>query len=125
MLPDFDDWIREEFARGPFTALILVLDVGDETVEPVASTYLHVIGDEIGWAAMRDMLKGAPNRWNAAAFFVSRGEKGGPVPDRVAKVRLLDTEERVRADRLTLNDSAFFDARGRRMIVEEADVTRH
>jgi hypothetical protein len=125
MLPDFDDWIREEFARGPFTALILVLDVGDETVEPVASTYLHVIGDEIGWATMRDMLKGAPNRWNAAAFFATRGEKGGPVADMLAKVRLLDTEERVRADRLVLNDSAFFDAKGRRMIVEEADVTRH
>jgi hypothetical protein len=125
MLPDFNDWIGEEFAHGPFTALILVLDVGDETVEPLASTYLHVIGDEIDWKAMHRLLSGAPHKWNAAAFFVSRNEHGGPVADRLAKLRLADTEEKVKADRLELNNSAFFDRSGRRMMIEEAEPPKH
>lgn len=125
MLPDFDDWIVEEFARGPFTALILVFEVGDDSVDPVASTYLHIIGDEVDWAAMRRLLKGAPNRWNAVAFFVSRDPKTGPISDRLAKLRLLDTEERVKGNRLELNQSAFFDNRGRRMQVEEAGEVKH
>jgi hypothetical protein len=125
MLPDFNEWIREEFERGPFTALILVLEIGKDTVEPVASTYLHVIGDEVRWDAMRKMLDGAPHKWNAAAFFVTRNENGAPVADRLAKVRLADTEQKVKADRLELNNSAFFDRRGRRMRVEEAGPTRH
>jgi hypothetical protein len=125
MLPDFDEWIGQEFARGPFTALILVLQIGEDSVEPVASTYLHVIGDEVDWAAMRRLLDGAPHQWNAAAFFVSRGEAGGPVADRLAKIRLADMEEKVKADRLELNNAGFFDNRGRRMMVEEALPTRH
>lgn len=125
MPPDFDQWIAEEFARGPFTALILVLDVGEESIEPVASTYLHVIGDDVDWRAMRRLLRGAPHQWNAAAFFASRAEKGGPVPDRLARLRLMDTEERVRADRLELNNAAFFNGEGRRMRVEEIEPTRH
>lgn len=123
MLPDFDEWIAEEFARGPFTVLILVLDIGELTAEPVASTYLHVIGDEVRWAEMRKMLSGAPNKWNAAAFFPSR-EAGGPVADRIARVRLLDVEERVNADRLELNKGAFFDRKGRRMLIEEAEASK-
>ncbi len=125
MSADFDKWIVDEFARGPFTALILVLDIGEETVEPVASTYLHVIGDEVGWADMRKMLNGAPHKWNAAAFFASRNTGAGPVPDSLAKVRLLDIEERVTADRLELNNGAFFDKRGRRMVVEEIGGPKH
>jgi len=119
MQADFHQWIAEEFTRGPFTALILVLDIEELTAEPVASTYLHVIGDEVHWADMRKLLGGAPHKWNAAAFFPSR-EKGGPVPDRLAKVRLLDLEERVGANRLELNNGAFFDKKGRRMQIEEA-----
>ena len=125
MPADFDEWIVEEFARGPFTALVLVVEIGKDTVEPVASTYLHVIGNEVEWSTMRAMLRGAPHQWNAVAFFVSRGEDGGAIPDRLAKLRLLDAEERVRADRLELNNGAFFDRNGRRMLVEEVDATRH
>lgn len=120
MLSNFNEWIVEEFAGGPFTALIIVLAIGEETVEPVASTYLHVIGDEVEWRAMLKMLSGAPGKWNAVAFFVSRGA-GGPVPDAVAKIRLLEQEELVRADRLELNHGAFFDKKGRRMMIEELD----
>ena len=125
MLVDFDQWISEEFGRGPFTALILVLEIGERTVEAVASTYLHVLGNEIDWPTMKGLLSGAPHRWNAAAVFASRDETGGPVPDRLAKLRLADTEERVRADRLELNRGAFFNSDGRRMTVEEEDATRH
>ncbi len=125
MLADFNEWIAEEFAHGPFTALILVVDIGDETIEPVASTYLHIIGDEVDWSAMRGLLKGAPNKWNAAAFFVSRDGTSGPISDRLAKLRLLDTEERVRVDRMELNKGAFFDISGRRMQVEEMGETKH
>lgn len=119
---DFDEWIAEEFGRGPFTALILVLDIGAQTAEPVASTYLHVIGDDVRWADMSKMLAGAPNKWNAVAFFPSR-DMGGPVADRIAKVRLLDVEERVNADRLELNKGAFFDRKGRRLEIEEAEAS--
>lgn len=120
MLADFDEWIAEEFARGPFTALVLVLQIGELTAEPVASTYFHVIGDEVRWKEMRGLLAGAPNKWNAVAFFASR-DKSGPVADRIAKVRLLDVEERVNADRLELNKGAFFDKQGRRMQIEVAE----
>jgi hypothetical protein len=123
MRADFDEWIAGEFGRGPFTALILVLQVGELTAEPVASTYLHVIGDEVRWADMRKLLGGAPNKWNAVAFFASR-DKGGPVPDRIAKVRLLDVEERVNADRLELNKGAFFDKKGRRLEIEAAETPK-
>jgi hypothetical protein len=120
MLADFNDWIVDEFERGPFTAMIIVLMIGAETVEPVASTYLHVIGDEVDWRDMRRMLNGAPKKWNAVAFFASR-EGNGPVPDLLAKVRLLEIEERVQGNRLELNNGAFFDTKGRRMLVEELE----
>ncbi len=120
MLADFDEWITEEFAHGSFTALIIVVDVDEAAVEPVASTYLHVIGDDIEWRDMHKMLSGAPGRWNAVGFFASRGASG-PVADGLAKVRLAELEERVRGNRLELNSGAFFDDRGRRMLVEEMD----
>ena len=47
---DFDTWLAGRFADGgAFTALIVILSAAGTAVEPVASTYAHVIGSDIAW----------------------------------------------------------------------------
>jgi hypothetical protein len=115
----FDEWVREEFGKGPFTVLVMLVQIGDASVEPVASTFLHVIGDDIDWFAMKAMLERAPHPWHGAAFFPARLAEPGPISDELARLRLYDLKERVTADRLVLNEAAFFDGLGRRMKIEE------
>jgi hypothetical protein len=117
----FDEWIRDEFGKGPFTALIMLVEIGEETVEPVASTYLHVIGDDIDWFAMKEMLDRAPHVWQGVAFFPERLSDTGPISNELARLRLNDLKEQVTADRLTLNGGAFFDGLGRKIKVEAAE----
>lgn len=121
----FDEWVQEEFAKGPFTALIMLVEIGNESVEPVASTFLHVVGDEIDWFAMKGMLDGAPHPWHGAAFFPARLPAAGPISDDLARLRLLDLKEQVTANRLALNDGAFFDGLGRALKVEAAEGETH
>lgn len=116
----FDEWVQEEFGKGPFTVLIMLVEIGDESVEPVASTFLHVIGDEIDWFAMKAMLDQAPHTWHGAAFFAARLAEPGPISDELARLRLHDLKQKVMEDRLALNSGAFFDVLGRLMKVEEA-----
>ena len=120
----FDEWLREEFGKGPFTVLIMLVEIGDESVEPVASTFLHVIGDEIDWFAMKAMLGQAPHAWHGAAFFPARLPEPGPISDELARLRLYDLKGKVTADRLTLNNGAFFDGLGRLMKIEESPRQR-
>jgi hypothetical protein len=117
----FDEWVREEFGKGPFTMLIMLVEIGEESVEPVASTFLHVIGDEVDWFAMKAMLDQAPHAWQGAAFFPARLAEPGPISDELARLRLFDLKMQVTADRLALNGGAFCDRLGRLMKVEAAD----
>jgi hypothetical protein len=118
----FDEWVEEEFGKGPFTVLIMLVEIGDDSVEPLASSFLHVIGDEIDWFAMKAMLDRAPHPWNGAAFFPARLAEPGPITDELARLRLQDLQQQVNADRLTLNAGAFFDSLGRSLKIEAADA---
>jgi len=120
MARHFDEWVQEEFRKGPFTVLVMLVEIGGESVEPVASTFLHVIGDDIDWFAMKGMLDQAPHPWHGAAFFPARLAEPGPISDELARLRLHDLKRQVTADRLTLNSGAFFDGLGRLMKIEEA-----
>lgn len=116
---DFDRWLSKLFRKGPFTALIVLVKIAEPKVEPLRSTFVHVIGDEIDWGDIVLMLRGAGVNWDGAAFFPTR-EGGGLVPDETARARLRELEGALRENRLVLNDGAFFDVWGRTLKVEEA-----
>ena len=116
----FDEWVREEFRKGPFTVLVMLVEIGYESVDPVASTFFHVIGDDIDWLAMKATLDQAPHPWHGAAFFPARIAERGTISEELARLRLHDLEQQVIEDRLVLNTGAFFDVLGRVMKIEEA-----
>ncbi|HMK81897.1 MAG TPA: hypothetical protein VK438_19750 [Xanthobacteraceae bacterium] len=118
---DFDRWIVEEFARtGAFTALAVLVAIGETTVTPLASTYFNVIGDETGWGEITVMFAGAGRDWDGASFYPATAAGGGPLDNPNARLKLRALEARLDDDRLVLNEGYFFDKRGRRMQVEEA-----
>jgi hypothetical protein len=120
---EFDDWIVAEFAtRGSFTALVVLVEIGERSVTPLASTYLNVIGTEIDWLEIRALFAGAGVQWDGASFFPMTAPEGGPLDNEAARARLRDIEARVKAERLTLNEGFFFDRHGQRMMVEEIPV---
>lgn len=122
---DFDAWLRTMFARvGPFTALIVLVRIAEPRVELLRSTHLHVIGDEVAWPDLLGMFAGAGVAWDGAAFFPTQGAAGGPAPDGVARGRLRELEEKLRENRLLLNDGAFFDAFGRSLRIDEVPAQR-
>jgi hypothetical protein len=122
---DFDAWLGRSFARlGSFTALVVLVRIEEPRPEPLASTFLHVIGDEADWNGMRRLFAGAGVDWDGAAFFPTQGSGGGPAPDAVARERLRELEARLRRDRLILNEGEFFDVWGRSLKVEEVPSTR-
>jgi hypothetical protein len=117
-ITDFDDWLVETFARvGSFTMLIVLVEIGDTTVSPLASSYLHVIGDETRWSDMLALLSGAGASWNGAAFF--QADRGGLVEDGTARQRLASLARHLEKDRSLLAHSEFFNAQGLRLKIEE------
>lgn len=119
--PDFDEWIVEEFAsRGAFTALVVLVQIGERTVTPVSSTYLNVIGPDIDWLEIVALFAGAGVHWDGASFYPMTAPDGGPLDNASARIGLRAIEARVKAERLALNEGFFFDRHGRRMMVEEA-----
>jgi hypothetical protein len=122
-LTDFDRWLASEYAAGArsgFTAFVILAKIGKKDVTPLCSTYLHVVGDEIGWGEVCDLFAGSGMAWDAAAFFVRRDARtGGPLDNASARVLLIEQEAKVAADRLAINEGRFFDVWGRRMSVEE------
>ncbi|KFC68461.1 hypothetical protein FG93_03724 [Bosea sp. LC85] len=116
---DFDAWLAKAFRKGPFTALIVLIRIAEPKVEPLRSTYVHVIGDEIDWGDIILMFRSAGVNWDAVAFFPTRGEKGGLLDDALARTRLRSLEDGLERDRLVLNHGELFDAWGRRMRVNE------
>jgi hypothetical protein len=120
-VPEFNDWIVSEFAdRGAFTALVVLVEIGERSVTPLASTYLNVIGTEVGWLEIQALFVGAGVKWDGASFYPATAPEGGPLDNAAARERLRAIEERVKAERLALNEGFFFDRHGRRMMVEEA-----
>ena len=118
---DFERWLAREFgATGPFTALVILVEIAGPQVTPLCSTYFNVIGAEVDWGEIVTMFAGAGRSWDGAAFFPSVAADGGPVDNPTARLRLRELEARVDADRLVLDQGHFFDAWGRRMKIEEA-----
>jgi hypothetical protein len=120
---DFDDWLVETFARvGSFTMLIVLVEIGETSVSLLASSYLHVIGNETRWTDMTDLLSGSSVPWNGAAFF--QGDRGGLVDDATARQRLLSLTRHLEKDRSLLTHSEFFNAQGLRLEIEETGTHR-
>lgn len=116
---DFEAWLAETHAAtGDFTALIVLLRIGDTQVSPICSTYVNVIGPEVSWGDMTTMLAGAGQPWDGVAFFAEQ-ERGRPLDNPTARTRLRLLEQRVDDDRLVLNEGQFFDGWGRRMRIDE------
>jgi hypothetical protein len=114
---DFDEWLVLTFAgTGGFTVLIVLLDIGEMTAGPLASSYVHVIGDEIRWPDMVRLFEGAGAAWNGAAFF--QADRAGLVTDAVARQRLEELMRHIEGDRSLLKHAEFFDARGLRLKIE-------
>lgn len=121
---DFDTWLAGRFAEGgAFTALIVIMAMTEKTVEPIASTYAHVIGGDIAWPEMARLLDGSGKDWDAVVIFAAAMEDGGAVPDESARLTLRRIEEEILRDRRTINAGHFFDRLGRRMTLEEVGTT--
>ena len=121
-LTRFDDWVAHEFGRtGGFTALVVLVDIGELSVTPLKSTWFHIIGGDIDWAGVAGLLAGSGVDWHGALFASRSAEPdgGGPVADTVARHELQDLTERLQEDRLVLNENHFFDRWGRRLRIEE------
>lgn len=117
---DFEGWITDEFAaRGAFTTLVILVEIGEAAVTPLSSTYLSVIGDDVGWLEILALFAGARVSWDGAAFFAVTAPEGGPLDNAIARTWLRDLERRVAEERLTLNEGQFFDRAGQRLMVEE------
>jgi hypothetical protein len=117
-LTDFDDWLVRTYARvGAFTVLVILVDIGESSVTPLRSSYLHVVGDEIRWPEMALLFDGAGVSWSGAAFF--QADRDGLVLDDEAKRRLASLVRHLNEDRKILNDGEFFDPNGLRLKLEE------
>lgn len=116
---DFELWLAEEFGRtGSFTALVVLVTISAETVLPLCSTYLHVVGLEIDWNEIVVLFAGAGHDWDGAAFFAHTAPDGGPLDNPTARLRLRELEGAIDADPLVLNQGRLFDKWGRRLKVE-------
>ncbi len=116
---DLIAWMRTQFREaGAYTALIILVRIEGASVTPQASSYLHVIGDEIDWPELRQMLSRSGVPWNGVALFPAARD-GGPLPDHVARLQLNELQARVNLDRLTIaEEGQFFDDQGRRLKLE-------
>lgn len=115
---DFKTWIDAELAEsGAFTALVVLVKIGERSVTPVVSTYVNVAA-EIDWPEVVTLFQGVGIPWDGASFFPATAPDGGPLDDAAARARLIEIEQRVRAERLALNEGFFFDRHGQRIMVE-------
>jgi hypothetical protein len=115
---DFDEWLARTFAATDgFTMLIVLVEIGETTIEPLGSSYLHVIGDETRWPDIVRMFESSGVDWNGAAFF--QADRAGLVADPVARQRLQSLVRHLKGDRSLFKHSELFDARGLRLKIEE------
>ncbi len=114
---DFDEWMARTFGRGPFTMLIVLVAIGETSVTPLRSSYLHVIGDEARWPEMARLFDASGAGWDGVAMF--QADRGGLIADEIAKRRLAELTRHLERDRAILNQGAFFDRRGLNLKLEE------
>jgi len=115
---DFDDWLVDTFGRvGSFTMLIVLVEIGETSISLLASSYLHVIGNETRWADMTDLLSRADVPWSGAAFF--QGDRAGLIDDATARQRLSSLTRHLKRDPSIFKNAEFFNAQGLRMRIDE------
>ena len=120
MKSDFEQWLSAQFAdSGPFTLFVVLVRIAGDEVEPLKSSYAHLIGDEMTWREMQRLLDHASTAWDGVAFFVGLGHAGGPLPDAAAARKLREVEADVKADPLAFNRGRFFDRMGRHLRIDE------
>ena len=104
---DFEAWLAAEFARrGPFTALVLLVERDGERFEPICSCYLNVVGTEFDWGEAMVLLSGAGVPWDAVLFFPAAAGILSPVAARAALAAL-------EQDQARLAEGVGFDRAGR------------
>ena len=120
MKSDFELWLSAQYAEtGAFTAFIVLIRMDGDQVVPLKSSFAHLVGDDMPWRRMRELLDGAGARWDGVAFFVGLDQDGGPLPDAVATRKLREVEADLKADPLMLNRGRFFDRQGRHQRIDE------
>jgi len=118
IISDFDEWMVSSFdATGPFTMLLVAVTIGESSVTPLNSAYLHVMGNEMRWCDMLKILAGESFDWDAVAFF--RAGREGLVEDHEAKRRLASLMRNIYEDRSLIRHSDFFDSDGLRLALQE------
>jgi hypothetical protein len=116
---EFDGWLRDMVARhGEFTVLVILTEIGERSVVPLCSTYVHVLGADVDWQDIKALFAGSGHTWDGAAFFPTKARNGGPIDPATARDRLAELEIKVVENRMVLNDGHFFDAHGRRIEIE-------
>jgi hypothetical protein len=120
---DFERWLAERFAAtGGFTALVLLLEIGERSVRPVSCSFAHVVGIELDWAALARLLDGAGQPWDGVVIFGEAAPGGGPLIESVARARLQARIDEVTIDRMCLNEGGFFDRHGRALRIDPVEL---
>src|SRR5262245_47427746 len=116
---EFDAWLQGMVARhGEFTVLVILTKIGERSVVPLCSTYLHVVGDDVDWNQIKALFARSGRNWDGAAFFPTKARNGGPIDRATVRDRLTELEAKVVENRMVLNDGHFFDAKGRRFEIK-------
>ena len=120
---EFEQWIVDRFAATDgFTALLLLLAIRQGKIDLISCSYLNVIGDEVAWRDMKQMLDASRRKWDAIAIFAESPPGGGPLIDLIAKGRLQERIDEVTADRMVLNSAGLFDPRGRAFRIDPIEA---
>ena len=117
MLPTaFDQWLASTLEReGPFTMFLILFEEEPNTIVPIRSSYLHVIGPDIRWDELVTLISEDDTRWHSVGIFAAKASYGGPLPDVEAQRRLDVLQQAVLRDRMTVRKGELFDRLGRRL----------
>jgi hypothetical protein len=117
---DFESWIAGAFAEtGAFMTLVVLVELVEEQVTPMCSTWFNIMTGDIEWSDIAVMFAGAGREWHGAAFFPVFASDGGPIDNPTVRLRLHELEGRIDDDLLVLNEGGFFDRHGRRTHIEK------
>lgn len=120
---DFESWIAERYAEtNGFTALVLLLATSGDTITPLSSSFVHVVGTQVPWSGMKGMLDGSGRQWDAVAMFSESAPGGGPLIEVVAKARLQQRIDELSADPMQITEGSLFDRRGRAIHITVEDA---
>lgn len=109
-------------ATDGFTAIVMLLALSEQSIQPVSCSYVDLTGEEARWDEMKPLLDGSGRRWDAVVIFAESAPGGGPVSEDVAKLRQQELIDVVMADGMALNDGGMFDTQGRAIRIAPVEV---